>query len=108
SLYLTPEDVEGVAFERYELRAGGHIEITRPRQPHIDDLHHSCWPPGEQDDFVRELNRFFEIVRNKKRRCFPLHENRLEPLAHKERYLVIEGRERLIEKEDFGLRYKCA
>ena len=62
----------------------------------------------QQQDAVGEIDRLLEIVRDQHRRGAGLHEDALQLLAHEQRHLVVERRERLVEKQDFRLDHQRA
>ena len=57
----------------------------------------------QQQDAVGEIDRLFEVVRDQHRGRAGLDEDALQLLAHEQRHLVVERRERLVEEQDFRL-----
>ena len=57
----------------------------------------------QQQNAVGEIDRLFEIVRDQHGGGAGLHEDALQLLAHEQRHLVVERRERLVEEQDFRL-----
>ena len=62
----------------------------------------------QQQDAVGEIDRLFEIVRDQHGRGAGLHEDALQLLAHEQRHLVVERRERLVEEQDLRLDHQRA
>ena len=65
-------------------------------------------PAREQQNTVGEIDRLLEIVRDQHRGGAGLDEDALELVAHEQRHLVVERRERLVEKQDFRLDHERA
>ena len=64
--------------------------------------------PRQQQHAVGEKHRLFQIVRHQHRGGAGLHKDALQLLAHEQRHLVIERRERLVEEQDFRLDHQRA
>ena len=64
--------------------------------------------PRQQQHAVGEVDRLFEIVRDQHRGGAGFHEDALQLLAHEQRHLVVERRERLVEKQDLRLDHQRA
>src|SRR5262249_38712224 len=60
----------------------------------------------EQENAVGEIDRLLEVVRDEHRRRARFHEDALERVAHEQRHLVVEGRERLVEKKDLRFHHE--
>ena len=57
----------------------------------------------KQKHAVGQIHRLFQVVRDQHRRGLGLHEDALQLLAHEQRHLVVERRERLVEEQDLRL-----
>jgi hypothetical protein len=62
----------------------------------------------EQQHPICEIDRLLEIVRDQHRRGAGLHEQALQLLAHEQRHLVVERRERLVQEQDLRLDHQRA
>ena len=63
---------------------------------------------GKQQHLVGEIDRFLEIVRDDQRGGADLLEHVLQLLAHEQRHLVVERRERLVEEQHLRLDHQRA
>jgi hypothetical protein len=62
----------------------------------------------QQQDAIRQIDRLFQVVRHQHRGGPGLDEDLLQLLAHEQRHLVVQRRERLVQKQDFGIDHQCA
>src|SRR6266478_7498307 len=62
----------------------------------------------QQQNPVRQIYRLLQVMRDQHRGGRGLDEDTLHLLAHEQRHLVIERRERLVEKQDFRIDDQCA
>ncbi len=81
---------------------------ARPRRVERHEVGDARRTARQQQHAVGEIHRLFEIVRDQHRRGAGLHEDALQLLAHEQRHLVVERRERLVEKQDFRLDHQRA
>jgi len=82
-----------------ELRVALHAQVARARQLDLElDLHPSR-AASEDDDPVRKVDRFFDVVRDEERSLTCLRPDLQELELHHFARLRVQRRERLVEKE---------
>ena len=93
---------------RHEVGLRQRRVVARARRFVVHEVGDAGRMPRQQQDAVGEVDRFLEVVRHQHGRGAGLHEDALQLLAHEQRHLVVERRERLVEKQDLRLHHERA
>src|SRR5450755_230210 len=99
--YLALEDFEAVRLGADEVGFRQGLVGERARRVVVDEFHGTGRMARQQQNPVRQIYRLLQVMRDQHRGGRGLDEDALHLLAHEQRHLVIECRERLVEKQDF-------
>src|ERR1700678_1503245 len=100
--YLALEHLQAVRLEAHEFRLRQGGAGARPRRPIGRISRDARRTSRQQEHAIGEEHRLFEIVGHQHRGGTRLDEKALQLLAHEQRHLVVERRERLVEEQYLG------
>src|SRR5258708_36487258 len=83
------------------------LERTWTRRVVMHEFHRARGMARQQQDSIRQIYCFLQVVRHQYRGRCCLDENTLELLPHQPRHFIVQRRKRLVKKQDFRFHNQC-